>query len=189
MKMNPATLLGMALGAALLASRRRSEEQSGLCGGSPPSAQPKVPAGFRIARTRATKTAIAEAKAALKLPLGSFTTFQDEDGVTRGILLSWHCHEPEEGVTPVGWHKGSTLCEPTAPAISGILDMDPKADAFGPGYFLPLGWTGREWRWGRQFTANSTGQAMGTMRLLTARGERQYLYRWIPADRRWGRVA
>lgn len=75
-------------------------------------------------------------------------------------------------------------------AVGGILELDQAAgNLFGPGWFLTLGWTGAAWRWGRQFQAGSTGAAMGTMRLALVPGERVYLYRWIPTEGRWGRVA
>lgn len=54
-------------------------------------------------------TAGARARAALSLPMGSTDTFVDDDGSVLGIVLMWHCHDPSEGVTPVGWHKGATL--------------------------------------------------------------------------------
>jgi len=41
--------------------------------------------------------------------MGSVTTFLDDDGTELGIMVMWHCHDPSEGVRPVGWHKGATL--------------------------------------------------------------------------------
>ncbi len=41
--------------------------------------------------------------------MGASTSFLDSDGAEVGILLMWHCHNPSEGVRPVGWHKGATL--------------------------------------------------------------------------------
>lgn len=74
--------------------------------------------------------------------------------------------------------------------VGSILTMDDTAGGlFGPGWFITLGWTGAAWRWGRQFQASSTGAAMGTMRLNELPGERVYLFRWVRAEQRWGRVA
>ncbi len=74
--------------------------------------------------------------------------------------------------------------------VAGILDMDQGAGVlFGSGWFITLGWTGAEWRWGRSFQASSLGSAMGTMRLAERPGERVYLFRWVPSAQRWGRVA
>jgi hypothetical protein len=56
-----------------------------------------------------SQDATAAARAALALPIGSSQTFTDSDGSTLGLLLMWHCHEPDSGMTPVGWHKGATL--------------------------------------------------------------------------------
>jgi len=74
--------------------------------------------------------------------------------------------------------------------VGGILTLDQAAgNLFGAGWFTTLGWTGVAWRWGRNFQSSSTGAAMGTMRLASVPGERVYLFRWVPNEGRWGRVA
>lgn len=137
--MIPPLLLLAAGGAVLLASRKSeakgahpnyggaapSPASSGgrLCI-TPPGPQPKAPAGWRRFRGRASSRAVSAAREALAHPLGAFTTFQDEDGVERAVLLEYHCHEPSEGVRPVGWHKGATLFEPDpALAFNGSSEL------------------------------------------------------------------
>lgn len=80
------------------------------CDGPAPSSFPPVPAGFGAHRGPVSSTASAKARLALSGTLGDFTTFVDDDGETRGILVTWHCHNPGEG-KPVGWHKGATLMD------------------------------------------------------------------------------
>jgi hypothetical protein len=108
--MNRAGVALIAGGVAVLAVaiRGRPDPAGPLCT-SPPGAYPALPAGWQPYRGRVTPTAAAEARASLSMPMGASRTFVDEDGQLVGVLLTWHCHEPEEGVTPVGWHKGATL--------------------------------------------------------------------------------
>lgn len=99
-----------ALGVFLVARRSGAQGvQQGVCGTPPPSPQPRPPAGWVPYRGRVSPTATAQAVAGLKRPLGTWSTFTDESGEEVGVLQQWHCHEPSEGVRPVGWHKGSTL--------------------------------------------------------------------------------
>jgi len=88
---------------------RKTENAVPICEQPPPSPQPGVPAGWSIYRGSVSSDASAAARAALSLPRGSTTTFVDSDGSMLGIVVMWHCHDPSEGVTPVGWHKGATL--------------------------------------------------------------------------------
>lgn len=90
------------------ALRGRPGPEGPLCA-SPPGAYPALPAGWQQYRGAVSPTAAAEARSSLSLPMGATRTFVDEDGQVVGILVTWHCHEPEEGVTPIGWHKGATL--------------------------------------------------------------------------------
>ncbi len=106
--MNPLVLLIPAtLFFVLLA--RKSSAQSGICGTPPPSPQPQPPPGWVRYRGAVSQTATAQAISGLKNPLGTWSTFLDENGEEIGVLQQWHCHEPEEGMRPIGWHKGSTL--------------------------------------------------------------------------------
>lgn len=137
--MIPPLLLLAAGGAVLLASRMSEAKGAppnyggapASSGGrlciTPPGPQPKAPAGWRRFRGRASSRAVSAAREALSLPLGAFTTFLDEDGVERAVLLEYHCHEPSEGVRPVGWHKGATLFEPDpALAFNGSSELPGK---------------------------------------------------------------
>jgi hypothetical protein len=90
-------------------TRPPAEEAVPVCKTLPPAPQPGIPGGWIMYTGQVSQTASAEARASLSEPIGSAHTFQDDDGATLGILLMWHCHDPSEGVTPVGWHKGATL--------------------------------------------------------------------------------
>ena len=106
-----------AAGLAWLAFRRPEEEvpvelPAGICKTAAPSAQPSPPPGWRQYSDSVSSVATSAAVHALSLPLGTWTTFTDEDGGLLGILRMWHCHEPDSGMHPVGWHQGSTLYRP-----------------------------------------------------------------------------
>jgi hypothetical protein len=100
-----------AAGAALLAIllRRPIEPETPVCETPPPGPQPGVPPGWRLYSGPVSATATARARAALSMPFGGSDVFQDDDGSSLGVLVMWHCHDPSEGMTPVGWHKGATL--------------------------------------------------------------------------------
>jgi hypothetical protein len=103
-------IIPLALGALLLARRSAAQSAPGrLCTPPTPTAQPQPPLGWVPYRGAVSQTAIAQARAGLRNPLGTWATFTDDNGQELGVLQQWHCHEPEEGVRPVGWHKGSTL--------------------------------------------------------------------------------
>jgi hypothetical protein len=105
-------LLGLAVLVGVLAATRRARaSSSGECSGAPPSRQPSAPEGFRPFRGAVDRVAQDAARQALSQPLGAFSTFRDEQGRELGVLVSWHCHEPEEGLRPIGWHKGANLFE------------------------------------------------------------------------------
>jgi len=123
MARSPLMLAGGALvaagaaGLAWLAFRRPEEEvpvelPAGICKTAAPSAQPSPPPGWRQYSDSVSSVATSAAVHALSLPLGTWTTFTDEDGGLLGILRMWHCHEPDSGMHPVGWHQGSTLYRP-----------------------------------------------------------------------------
>lgn len=116
--MNPLLwIASAAAGLVAIASAKKASAQTPAepairpCDGPAPGAFPAMPAGFKAHSGPVTQTARAAARAALSGAFGSFSTFTDEDGATRGVLLTWHCHNPEEGVKPVGWHKGATLLD------------------------------------------------------------------------------
>jgi hypothetical protein len=90
-------------------SRPAPDEDLPICTTAPPAPQPAVPGGWSMYTGAVSGTAGAEARASLSSPIGTAHTFEDDDGALLGILLMWHCHDPSEGVTPVGWHKGATL--------------------------------------------------------------------------------
>ena len=96
-------------GALYLLFRAPPEPAVPVCKTLPPSPQPTVPGGWRVFSGVVSATATDNARAALALPMGSQTTFLDDDGSLLGIVVMWHCHDPSEGVKPVGWHKGATL--------------------------------------------------------------------------------
>lgn len=100
-----------AAGAAALAFLLRApiEPETPVCETPPPTPQPGVPGGWRLYSGPVSATASARARAALGLSMGSTDTFVDDDGAMLGIVVMWHCHDPSEGVRPVGWHKGATL--------------------------------------------------------------------------------
>ncbi len=100
-----------AAGAAALAYLLRApiEDETPVCKTQPPSPQPAVPGGWTLYSGPVSGTASARARAALGLPTGATDTFLDEDGAMLGVVVMWHCHDPSEGVKPVGWHKGATL--------------------------------------------------------------------------------
>lgn len=83
--------------------------QQGVCKEAPPTPQPPVPAGWRQYSGSVSSTATTAAVHALSLPWGTWSTFVDDDGAELGILRMWHCHEPDSGMHPVGWHQGATL--------------------------------------------------------------------------------
>lgn len=89
--------------------RAPAEDETPICKQAPPSPQPGVPGGWRLYSGPVSATASAMARQALGLPMGSTETFVDDDGETLGVVVMWHCHDPAEGVRPVGWHKGATL--------------------------------------------------------------------------------
>jgi hypothetical protein len=108
--MHPLLFLLPVAAVTWLWSRRASAQgTTGLCRSNPPGAQPVAPAGWALYRGDVSMTARSQARQALAQPLGTWLTFQDDGGETVGILLQYHCHEPEENVRPVGWHKGATL--------------------------------------------------------------------------------
>jgi len=101
-------------GVAGLILLRRSDDtpdevEEGVCKESPPSAQPSPPPGWRQYAGAVSRTATTAAVHALSLPWGTWTTFADDSGEELGILRMWHCHEPDSGMHPIGWHQGSTL--------------------------------------------------------------------------------
>jgi len=100
--------VGGAAALAMLLSKPAAPELP-VCKTFPPSPQPGIPAGWQLFSGFVSATASARAREALSLPMGSQDSFTDDDGSLLGILLMWHCHDPSEGVTPVGWHKGATL--------------------------------------------------------------------------------
>lgn len=100
-----------AAGAAALAYllRTPAEDETPLCKTPPPGPQPPVPPGWRMYSGSVSSLASQKARQMLSMPMGSSDSFLDEDGEVLGVLVMWHCHDPSEGVTPVGWHKGATL--------------------------------------------------------------------------------
>ncbi len=82
------------------------------------------------------------------------------------------------------------MLQKKATDTSGILDYDSKAASlFGVGYHIPLYYIdGRGWRYGRIFQGTSS-DALSSMRMMSQPGEKQYMFRWIPTENRWGRVA
>lgn len=106
-----ATLVAVAF--SKKASAQGAEPAFLPCSEPAPSGFPRVPAGFGNHKGKISFTASTMASEALSRELGDFQTFVDEDGETRGILVTWHCHNPGEG-PPVGWHKGATLLDRTA---------------------------------------------------------------------------
>jgi len=105
-------------GVAWLAFRRPDDAAppdqvpEGICRGTPPSSQPQPPAGWRQYSGAVSSVATSAAVHALSLPWGTWTTFTDAGGELLGILRMWHCHEPDSGAHPIGWHQGSTLYRP-----------------------------------------------------------------------------
>lgn len=102
-------LLGFGVVALYLLTRPAPEDDVPICKTSPPAPQPSIPAGWRMYSGGVSGTASTEARASLSSPMGTAHTFEDDDGELLGVLVMWHCHDPSEGVTPVGWHKGATL--------------------------------------------------------------------------------
>ena len=107
-------VIPLAIGVLLLARRGAAQPAPAqapgkLCTPPTPSPQPQPPLGWVPYRGSVSPTAVAAARAGLRNPLGTWTTFDDENGQELGVLQQWHCHEVAEGVRPVGWHKGSTL--------------------------------------------------------------------------------
>jgi len=100
-----------AAGAVALALLFRApiEPDVPICKTPPPRPQPPIPGGWRMYSGPVSGLAAGRARAALSLPMGAGETFEDEDGSLLGVLVMWHCHDPSEGVSPVGWHKGVTL--------------------------------------------------------------------------------
>lgn len=107
-----AVVLGAAGAGVLLYAWRQSGpispgavKQALICTGSPPTPFPSMPDGWQLHAGKVSKTAATSAALALKSGIGSFSSFLDEDGETRGLTVTWHCHEPN------GWHKGVTLLD------------------------------------------------------------------------------
>lgn len=85
------------------ASSAPSTTQKNPCDDSPPSPQPKIPAGFTVYRGPIDEIAQGVANNLLGASLGEFVAFTDGEGRKLGALSLWHC-KPSRG-----WHKGVTL--------------------------------------------------------------------------------
>lgn len=113
----PIVLAGGALVAMMLAagsSKAAPAIGRRLCDSPPPTPQPPFPAGFRIYRGPVDNVSSFNARGALSQGIGHFEEYRDESNRQLGILISWHCHEPESGLKPVGWHKGANILERVA---------------------------------------------------------------------------